>query len=50
MVPWGDPGPAVIFAAGMFAMLWRPARIQMLSIVTLTAVFGYIVLRGVVGI
>jgi peptidoglycan/LPS O-acetylase OafA/YrhL len=50
MVAWGDPVPAVIFGVGMLAMLWRPARLRMVAVATLAALFGYIALRGVVGI
>ncbi len=48
MVPWGDIGTTVIFAAGMFAMLrWR-AWTQAIAAGTLAAVAAYVVVRGVV--
>ncbi len=45
-VRWGDPGITIVFVAGMLAMYrWRN-HIQLIAVVTLFAVTGYILLRG----
>jgi hypothetical protein len=44
-VRWGDIGITLIFAAGAFAMLWQPRRIQLLAAITLAAVVLYIAVR-----
>lgn len=46
LVPWGDAGVSVIFAAGMFAMWKWPGRLQAIAAVTLTAVVLYVSVRG----
>ncbi len=47
LVPWGDIGTTVIFAAGMFAMLrWR-AWTRTIAAGSLAAVAAYVALRGV---
>ena len=50
MVPWGDVGAAVILSVGMFAMVARPGRVQVIAGITLAAVAAYVVGRGLVGI
>ncbi len=46
MVPWGDPGPTLLFIGGMFAMIrWHRYR-QAIAALTLILVFSYIVARG----
>jgi membrane-bound metal-dependent hydrolase YbcI (DUF457 family) len=47
LVPWGDIGATVIFAAAMFAMVRWPARIRAIAAGSLVAAGGYMVLRGV---
>jgi len=49
MVSWGDPGPTLVFVAGMFAMLRWPRHRQLLAGLTLTLVLGYVSMRGVIG-
>lgn len=46
MVPWGDPCVSVIFAAGMFAMLRWPDRLERVARATLGAVAAYVLIRG----
>lgn len=46
MVPWGDVGATLLFVAGMFALMKRPTRATSISRLTLAAVGGYIVIRG----
>jgi membrane-bound metal-dependent hydrolase YbcI (DUF457 family) len=46
LVPWGDVGATVIFAAGMFAMAFWPKRIRAIAAGSLLAVALYIVVRG----
>lgn len=48
LVPWGDPSVTMIFAAGMFAMIRWPARLQLTSALTLALVLGYIGIRGMI--
>ena len=48
-VPWGDPVPTVLFAAGMLAMArWR-TKTQPVALGTLALVAAYIVVRGLGG-
>ena len=47
MIPWGDPGVTIVFAAGMFAMVRWPTRIQSLAGNALLLMVAYVVLRGV---
>ncbi len=49
LAPWGDVGTTILLAAGMFAMLRWPARVQPLAAGTLATVVGYIALRGLLG-
>jgi membrane-bound metal-dependent hydrolase YbcI (DUF457 family) len=46
LLPWGDVGVTLIFAAGMFAMLGWPKRSQPIAIASLAFAAGYIALRG----
>jgi membrane-bound metal-dependent hydrolase YbcI (DUF457 family) len=46
MVPWGDPGATLIFAAGMFGMLRWAGRVQQVAAATLIAVVVYVLIRG----
>jgi hypothetical protein len=46
MVPWGDVGVTLVFSAGMFAMLRRPAGVTQVARVTLIAVALYVLVRG----
>lgn len=48
-VPWGDAGVAILFVAGMFALVRWPKHQQATAILTLLAVLAYIVLRVPVG-
>lgn len=48
LVPWGDPSATAIFAAGMFAMIRWPTRLQLIAALTLALVLGYIGIRGVI--
>ena len=47
LVPWGDIGATVIFAAAMFAMVRWPKRIRAIAAGSLLAVAAYMVVRGV---
>ena len=47
MIPWGDPGVTILFAAGMFAMVRWPAKIQGLACGALLLMVAYVVIRGV---
>jgi membrane-bound metal-dependent hydrolase YbcI (DUF457 family) len=49
LVRWGDIGATVILAAGMFAMLRWPARIQAIAAGSLVAVAAYMAVRGLCG-
>jgi membrane-bound metal-dependent hydrolase YbcI (DUF457 family) len=49
MVSWGDPAVTVVFAGGMFAMVRWPSRLRTVAGLTLTFVFAYISIRGVLG-
>jgi membrane-bound metal-dependent hydrolase YbcI (DUF457 family) len=46
MVPWGDPGVSLIFAAGMFGMVRWPTRLQCVAGATLAAGTVYVLIRG----
>lgn len=46
MVPWGDVGVTLVFTAGMFAMLRRPARVTLVARGTLLSVLLYVLVRG----
>ncbi len=46
MVPWGDPGITIVFCIGMILSARFPARLQLIAIMTLLGVVGYIVVRG----
>lgn len=48
LVPWGDPGITVVFAAGMILGARFPSRLRLTATCTLGAVAGYILLRGFV--
>jgi membrane-bound metal-dependent hydrolase YbcI (DUF457 family) len=47
MIPWGDPGVTIVFAAGMFAMVRWPARVQSIACGALLLMVAYVVMRGV---
>lgn len=49
MVPWGDPAPSILFAAGMLAMAGWPRKTRLLAGGTLGLVAAYIVVRGLAG-
>jgi hypothetical protein len=46
MIPWGDVGVTIVFAAGMFAMVRWPAKIQGLACSALLLMVAYVVIRG----
>jgi membrane-bound metal-dependent hydrolase YbcI (DUF457 family) len=46
MVPWGDVGATVVLAAGMFAMVRWPGRIQATAAATLGLLIAYVAARG----
>ncbi len=46
MVQWGDPGITLIFCAGMITMARCQRRLQLVAILTLLLVVGYIEFRG----
>jgi membrane-bound metal-dependent hydrolase YbcI (DUF457 family) len=46
LLPWGDVGPTLVFAAGMFAMLRWPKRIQTIAAASLALVVAYVASRG----
>lgn len=43
MAPWGNPGPTLIFAASMFAMLRWKTRLQTIALGSLLAVAAYLI-------
>lgn len=49
LLRWGDIGATVILAAGMFAMLRCPRRIQAIAAGSLLAVAAYMAIRGFCG-
>jgi membrane-bound metal-dependent hydrolase YbcI (DUF457 family) len=46
LVPWGDVGVTLIFAAAMFAMLRWPAWVRTIAAGSLIAAAAYMVVRG----
>lgn len=50
IVHWGDVVPTLIFAAGMFAMVRWPTRLQLVARTTLVCVAGYVAVRGMVAL
>jgi membrane-bound metal-dependent hydrolase YbcI (DUF457 family) len=49
LVPWGKVGTPVIFAAGMFAMVRWPTRLQRIAVVTLALLLIYVAVRRFLG-
>ena len=48
MIPWGDPGVTIVFAAGMFAMVRWPKRIQALAAAALMLMVMYVMFRAAI--
>ncbi|HLA86026.1 MAG TPA: metal-dependent hydrolase [Thermoguttaceae bacterium] len=46
MIAWGDVGPTIILAAGMFAMVRRPRSVQLIAAATLGLLAVYVGVRG----
>jgi membrane-bound metal-dependent hydrolase YbcI (DUF457 family) len=49
LIRWGDVGPTLILAAGMFAMLRWQKRTQSIAIGALAATAAYLLIRGLCG-